>query len=96
MGSGFTFYSQCVNKCKHVVSKTKDNFNLPDKNNIQKNIQVKGCNLMIKKAEKSMSNINDGVAFILRGAKKRRSMAVASAKMINSDIGICAKLAALK
>ncbi len=56
----------------------------------------RGAILMIKKAEKSMSNINDGVAFILRGAKKRRSMAIASAKMINSDIGISAKLVALK
>ena len=51
---------------------------------------------MIKKCEKSISNINNGVAFILRGAKKRRSMAIASAKMINSDIGISAKLIALK
>ena len=51
---------------------------------------------MIKKAEKSMSNINDGVAFILRGAKKIRSMAIASAKLINSDMGISAKLVALK
>lgn len=51
---------------------------------------------MLKKSEKSMSNINDGIAFILRGAKKRRSMAIASAKMINSDIGVSAKLVALK
>lgn len=51
---------------------------------------------MLKKAIKSTSNISDGVAFILRGAKKRRSMAIASAKMINSDIGISAKLVALK
>lgn len=56
----------------------------------------KGVQLMLKKTKKSMSNINDGVAFILRGAKKRRSMAIASAKMINSDIGISAKLVALK
>ena len=51
---------------------------------------------MLKKSKKSMSNINDGIAFILRGAKKRRSMAIASAKMINSDIGVSAKLVALK
>lgn len=51
---------------------------------------------MIKKTNKPTSNISDGVAFLLRGAKKRRSMAVASAKMINSDIGISAKLVALK
>lgn len=67
-------------------------------NSIQKKSYsiLRGAILMIKKAENAMSNINDGVAFILRGAKKRRSMAIASAKMINSDIGISAKLAALK
>ena len=51
---------------------------------------------MLKKAAKSTSNISENVAFLLRGAKKRRSMAIASAKMINSDIGISAKLVALK
>lgn len=51
---------------------------------------------MLKKAAKSTSNISESVAFLLRGAKKRRSMAIASAKMINSDIGISAKLVALK
>lgn len=51
---------------------------------------------MIKKTDKSLSNINTGVAFILRGAKKRRSMAVASAKMINSNIGISSNLTAVK
>ncbi len=51
---------------------------------------------MLKKAKNSTSNISEGVAFLLRGAKKRRSMAIASAKMINSDMGISAKLVALK
>lgn len=51
---------------------------------------------MIKKLKKPTSNISDGVAFLLRGAKKRRSMAIASARMINSDIGISAKLVAVK
>jgi len=51
---------------------------------------------MLKKTAKSTSNISDGVAFLLRGAKKRRSMAIASAKMINSDIGISTKLIAIK
>ena len=51
---------------------------------------------MLKKSLKSTSNISEGVAFLLRGAKKRRSMAIASAKMINSDIGISAKLVAIK
>lgn len=51
---------------------------------------------MIKKTSKPTSNISDGVAFLLRGAKKRRSMAIASAKMINSDIGLTSKLIAIK
>lgn len=51
---------------------------------------------MIKKSAKPTSNVSDGVAFLLRGAKKRRSMAIASAKMINSDIGLTSKLVAVK
>ena len=51
---------------------------------------------MIKKMTKSTSNISDGVAFLLRGAKKRRSMAIASAKMINAELGFNPKLIALK
>lgn len=51
---------------------------------------------MIKKAKKPTSNISDGVAFLLRGAKKRRSMAISAAKMINSDMGISARLVAIK
>lgn len=51
---------------------------------------------MIRKADKPTSNISEGVAFLLRGARKRRSMAIASAKMINSDLGIASKLAAVK
>ncbi len=51
---------------------------------------------MLKKANRAASNISEGVAFLLRGAKKRRSMAIASAKMINSNIGISAKLVAIK
>ena len=51
---------------------------------------------MIKKMTKSTSNISDGVAFLLRGAKKRRSMAIASAKMINSDLVVSSKLVELK
>ena len=51
---------------------------------------------MLKKSKTSNSNISEGVEFLLRGAKKRRSMAIASAKMINSDMGICSRLVALK
>ena len=51
---------------------------------------------MIKKSRIANSNINESVEFILRGAKKRRSMAIASAKMINIDLGFSPKLVALK
>ncbi len=33
------------------------------------------------------SNISDGVEFLLRGAKKRRAMAMASVREINAGIG---------
>ncbi len=51
---------------------------------------------MLKKIKTASSNINDGVEFILRGAKKRRSMAIASAKMINAELGFNPKLIAIK
>ena len=51
---------------------------------------------MIKKIEQPSSNISDSVEFILRGAKKRRSMALMNANEINSDAGIQAKLVAVK
>ncbi len=51
---------------------------------------------MIKKIVTPSCNVCDSVEFILRGAKKRRSMALASAKMINADAGIQARLHAVK
>ena len=62
-------------------------------NIIQRQIR---SSVMIKKAQRPSSNISDGVAFLLRGAKKRRAMAVASAKMINNDLGISSTLVAVK
>ncbi len=38
------------------------------------------------------SNISEGVEFFLRSAKKRRAMAIASVREINSDIGVSLKL----
>lgn len=51
---------------------------------------------MIKKSNSPTSNISEGVEFLLRGAKKRRAMALASAKMINSDMGVSSRLVAIK
>lgn len=51
---------------------------------------------MLKKVETPSCNIYSGVEFILRGAKKRRSMAMASARMINSEVGVQQKLVAVK
>lgn len=51
---------------------------------------------MIKKIKNPNSNISEGVEFLLRGAQKRRAMALASAKMINSDMGVCSRLVAIK
>ncbi len=34
---------------------------------------------------KMLNNISQGVEFILRGAKKRRSMAIAEAKAVNNQ-----------
>lgn len=51
---------------------------------------------MLKKQSKPSNNIAKGVELILRGAKKRRSMAIASARMINSEVGVSSRLIALQ
>lgn len=51
---------------------------------------------MLKKIATPSNNMFSGVEFILRGAKKRRTMAVANAVMINKENGIAAKLQAVK
>ncbi len=43
---------------------------------------------MLKKIISPSCNICESVEFILRGARKRRNLALASAKMINADAGI--------
>lgn len=42
------------------------------------------------------TNVSESVLFLLRGAKKRRSMAVAKAKMIQGQLGVIPRLAAVK
>ena len=51
---------------------------------------------MLKKVFNPTSNTFSGVEFILRGAKKRRAMAVSNAVTINADTGIQVKLQAVK
>ncbi|MBQ4123930.1 hypothetical protein IJD44_09485 [bacterium] len=42
------------------------------------------------------SNVSEGVEFLLRGAKKRRSMAIASVRQVNTSIVANLKLVAVK
>jgi len=42
------------------------------------------------------SNVSGSVSFLLRGAKKRRSLAVAQAKMIQGELGVIPRLVAVK
>ena len=51
---------------------------------------------MLRKIERPTSNIENSVEFILRGAKKRRSMAMASARMLTNEQGIQTMLVAVK
>jgi len=51
---------------------------------------------MLKKIATPTNNTFCGVEFILRGAKKRRAMAVSNAVTINSESGIQVKLQAVK
>ncbi len=51
---------------------------------------------MIKRYNVNSSNVSDAVAIILKSAKKRRSMAIAAAKSVNSETGLTNKLIAIK
>jgi len=51
---------------------------------------------MLKKIITPTNNTFCGVEFILRGAKKRRAMAISNAVAINSEAGIEVKLRAVK
>ena len=51
---------------------------------------------MLKKIITPTNNTFSGVEFILRGAKKRRAMAVSNAVAINAESGVQAKLQAVK
>jgi len=51
---------------------------------------------MLKRIQKPSCNIETSVEYILRGAKKRRSMAAASARMLSNDEGIQSMLVAVR
>ena len=51
---------------------------------------------MLKKIITPSNNTFSGVEFILRGAKKRRSMAISNAISVNTESGIQVKLQAVK
>ena len=51
---------------------------------------------MLRKIELPTTNIDNSVEVILRGAKKRRSMAMASARMLTNEQGIQTMLVAVK
>ena len=53
--------------------------------------QVMNKNLLIP-----TSNVSDGVEFLLRGARKRRSMAIASVRQVNAEVGVNLRLVAVK
>ena len=59
-------------------------------------IYRKGQQDMLKKIATPTNNTFSGVEFILRGAKKRRTMAVSNAVTVNSEAGIQVKLQAVK
>ena len=51
---------------------------------------------MIKRYKNDFTNISNGAAMIEKGAKKRRIMALSTAKSINSEAGLGNKLVAIK
>lgn len=59
-------------------------------------VRNKRFGLMIKKKDIASSNISGEVQFILKGAKKRRAIALSCAQMPESDLGVSLRLVALK
>ncbi len=51
---------------------------------------------MIKRYKNDFSNISNAAEIITNNAKKRRAMALAAAKAINSEAGLGNKLVAIK
>ena len=51
---------------------------------------------MLKKIVTPSNNTFSGVEFILRGAKKRRTMAISNAVAVNAETGVQVKLQAVK
>lgn len=51
---------------------------------------------MLKRIEKPTSNTSSCVEFILRGAKKRRTMAISEAMRVNASTGVQTELRAVK
>ena len=51
---------------------------------------------MLKKINTPSNNTFSGVEFILRGAKKRRAMAISNAIAVNAETGVPVKLQAVK
>ena len=51
---------------------------------------------MLRKIEMPSNNVETSVEFVLRGAKKRRSMAMANARMMNAETSFQQKLVAVK
>lgn len=51
---------------------------------------------MLKKLESPTCNTFNGVEYILRGAKKRRTSAMANARRMNAEVGVQSKLVAVK
>ena len=51
---------------------------------------------MLRKIEMPSNNVETSVGFVLRGAKKRRSMAMAAARSLTNEQGIQTLLVAVK
>ena len=55
----------------------------------------KGKCVMLRKIEMPSNNVDNSVEFVLRGAKKRRSMAMAAARTLTNEQGVKTMLVAI-
>ena len=84
LGRGSVNFCNFFSKNIKVFQKNADKYNTERKNS------------MLKRIEKPTNNTSSCVEFILRGAKKRRTMAIAEAVRVNATTGVQTELRAVK
>ena len=57
---------------------------------------MKEAEVMLTRSKRAASNVSECVSMMIKGAKKRRSYAIAAVKSLNADMGMGVNLAVVK